>query len=320
MCKMKFECSECQTFFSKLSNLRKHARKFHPKEVTKLAPLRYKKCSPDSDNIGCKLCDKVFLRKNSLNRHIKTMHHETLVKITRVTKKCALCDYRDIIKKNLIIHYESVHEIRLKWHQLMFSTMDEFNQWKTQMENKTYSKFIKKSTTVSKLHTFIQYNCHRSGTFIPEGKGKRHLKTQGSSKINAYCPANIQVFIENDHQLSVKYLETHVGHKLDIGHLHLTEMERKNIASKIALNIPFDAILDEIRDSITDDTPKRIHLTTRKDLLNIQTSFNLCSSSIHNSNDAISVEPWVGKEINETALSGYQRCPEPIELDYLYRR
>lgn len=160
------------------------------------------------------------------------------------------------------------------------------------MENKTFSKFVKKGTS-SKKQTFKQYICHRTGTYIPEGKGLRHLKTQGSNKINAYCPANIQVFEKNDNKLRIKYLETHVGHKLDIGHVNLTEMERKNIASKIALKIPFSAILDEIRDSITNDTLRRLHLTTRKDLFNIEASFNLCSSSVRHSNDAISVESWV---------------------------
>lgn len=80
------------------------------------------------------------------------------------------------------------------------------------MENKTFSKFVKKGTS-----TFIRYTCHRSGTYIPRGKRLRHLKTQGSNKINAYCPAYIQVFIQSDNKLSIKYLETHVGHNLDIG-------------------------------------------------------------------------------------------------------
>lgn len=88
-------------------------------------------------------------------------------------------------------------------------------------------------------------------------------------------------------------MESHVGHITDIGHLQLTESERKNLAIKIAAKIPFDDILDNVRQSITDATLNRIHLVSKKDLFNIENSFNLCSSSVRHSNDAISVEAWV---------------------------
>ncbi|KAJ8931260.1 hypothetical protein NQ314_015851 [Rhamnusium bicolor] len=67
----------------------------------------------------------------------------------------------------------------------------------------------------------------------------------------------------------------------------------KNIAAKIASKIPFDDVLNEIRDSVTDNTLKRIHLKTKKDLFNIESALNLCFSTVRHPNDAISVESWV---------------------------
>lgn len=105
--------------------------------------------------------------------------------------------------------------------------------------------------------------CHRSGNYVPEGKGERHVKTQGTNKIGAFCPAHIQIKVR-ENEISVHYLESHVGHVTDIGHLQLTALERQNLAMKIAAKIPFDDILDEVRESITDSTLNRIDLVSKK--------------------------------------------------------
>ncbi|GFR10768.1 uncharacterized protein TNCT_141, partial [Trichonephila clavata] len=69
--------------------------------------------------------------------------------------------------------------------------------------------------------------------------------------------------------------------------------ERKIIASKIAAKIPLDNILDEIRNSISDAGLERVHLLTKKDLHNIEKSFNLSSNSVKHENDGVSVDMWV---------------------------
>ncbi|GFV71925.1 MULE domain-containing protein [Trichonephila clavipes] len=91
-------------------------------------------------------------------------------------------------------------------------------------------------------------------------KGLWHLKTQGSNKIDGYCPAEIKVFVSETGACSIKFCKTHPGHRNDIGHLSLTDFERQHIATKIASKIPFD----EIRDSVTDSKLERIHLLTKK--------------------------------------------------------
>ncbi|GFR16186.1 uncharacterized protein TNCT_314901 [Trichonephila clavata] len=74
--------------------------------------------------------------------------------------------------------------------------------------------------------------------------------------------------------------------------LHSTG-ERKIIASKIAAKLPLDNILDEIRNSISDAGLERVHLFTKKDLHNIEKSFNLSSNSVKHENDGVSVDMWV---------------------------
>lgn len=94
----------------------------------------------------------------------------------------------------------------------------------------------------------------------------------------------------------VKFVKTHVGHEHDLGHLTLSLTERKSLAQKIASKIPFDAILDEVADSIPISNLKRMHFLTKKDLHNIESSFNLASMAVKHPSDAISVDAW------ETAL------------------
>ncbi|KFM61286.1 hypothetical protein X975_05704, partial [Stegodyphus mimosarum] len=81
-------------------------------------------------------------------------------------------------------------------------------------------------------------------------------------------------------------------------HLFLSSKDRIFIASKIAAKIPFDAILDEICDSISNSGLERLHLITKKDLQNIERSFDLASSAVKHSNDYVSVDMWVNEMLS----------------------
>ncbi|GFT99517.1 uncharacterized protein NPIL_110731 [Nephila pilipes] len=179
--------------------------------------------------------------------------------------------------------------------ELELNSFNDFLAWKAEIENNTKSKFISYSTKHINIHgvKYYYFRCHRSGNFMSESKGLRHLKTLGSNKINAYCPAALKVTEHTDGKCIVSYQKVHVGHQNDLGHLFLTADERKNIASKIAAKIPLDNILDEIRNVISDAGLERVHLLTKKDLHNIEISFNLASNSVKHENDRVSVDMWV---------------------------
>jgi hypothetical protein len=210
-------------------------------------------------------------------------------------------------KDDLLIHFKETHDIKMKINNMQFPSSEKFYEWKSKIEGDTKSLFVKERGTFStKDHSIIYYVCHRSGTFVSKTKGFRHIKTQGSNKINGFCPGSIKVVLNKTGTCDVRFFETHVGHENDLGHLYLTRAERETLAAKMALKIPFTQILDEVRDSIHGSELERIHLLTKKDLYNIEKSFNLQSTTVRHQNDAISVEAWVNEMENSGCVLFYK--------------
>ena len=71
----------------------------------------------------------------------------------------------------------------------------------------------------------------------------------------------------------------------------VTQDNHNNIAAKLLQGVTFDRILDDIREGIG-GTIRRIHLTTRKDIQNIERACGLRVAKKHN-DDATSVSLWV---------------------------
>lgn len=296
-------CLKCDTNFSTSANLRRHVKKLHPDSIEELAPMKYK--NPKNFLYSCTICNKNFNYKNDFLRHQKTHKASTsessspktstITTTKRQSRKCPMCNC-SASKMQLRQHFEETHNIKISCIEKQFCSQHEFQEWKKSIELQTNSKFIIHRTKNFKSKKVTMYQCHRSGNYVSEGKGLRHLKKQGSSKINAYCPAAIKVTeICGTKEVCVLYTETHVGHQPDIGHLTLTKEERKHLASQIALKIPFDEILAGMRGSISKEELKRIHLATKKDLYNIEQSFNLTSAAVRRVNDALSVDAFVNK-------------------------
>lgn len=200
-----------------------------------------------------------------------------------------MCTYHDSFRINLLKHFQLEHNISISTENFKFDNIEYFTQWKNDLEATTDTKFVKIG---SEKQMITYYSCHRSGYYVSRGKGSRHLKSQGSKKINSFCPASIQL-IQSNNQFEVIFVSTHVGHKTELGHLTLTQTNREMLASKIAARVPFPDILDDVRGSLSESNLQRIHLLTRKDLYNIQSSFNLCSSSVRHPSDGLSVDSWV---------------------------
>lgn len=251
--------------------------------MEELAPIK-------SKVFKCKFCALEF---NSLKQC--TVHKR--VHAVFKTLKCPLCQQGYDSKDNIIRHYNEDHLINIDTETLELSSVDDFLAWKTRIQKDTFSSYINlhgagKNPNIKK----IMYVCHRSGDTRRRGSNIRSLKTQGSNKINGYCPAHINV-IEQGSKCMITFCKTHVGHRQeeDIGHLFLAESDRQKVAAKIAAKIPFQTILDEIRDSVSNCHLERIHLLTKKDLYNIENSYNLNNTSIRHQNDAVSVDAWVNE-------------------------
>ncbi|VEN54487.1 unnamed protein product [Callosobruchus maculatus] len=181
------------------------------------------------------------------------------------------------------------------------------------MERETQSYFINEHGSYN-TNSYIKfkYVCHRSGIFKSESKKIRHLKVQGSHKINGYCPEISGKILKNG-ICEVELVSQHIGHDNNLGHLNLSKTAREDLAAKISLNVPFDSILDEVRDSISGDQIERLHLLTKKDLSNIQQCFNLNNESVRHANDAISFEAWI-KEVELTGTVLYYK-PQNIQSE-----
>lgn len=267
-----FVCLKCGNCFKLNIYLRRHVKKYHPHDdVNVIAP---KLRNQLSYKYKCSICDRNFNFHNLLKSHERKTHSIGLENCDRIkTFKCPLCECSTKEKKDLLIHIESAHSLKITKNVLEFPSFEEFIQWKKCVERDTLSLYISNTgskQTIKKLLTRHYYTCHRSGYYNTRGKGKRHLKTQGSKKINGVCPASIQVTESEDGKCNVTYIATHVGHQNDIHHLSLTINERENLAADIANKVPFQAILDKVRSSVPDSRLGRIHLLTKKDLYNIE--------------------------------------------------
>ena len=166
---------------------------------------------------------------------------------------------------------------------------------------KIYTRFVKDS---GKKSATIYYYCNRSGNFKSRSSGKRHLKSQGTSKIDTYCTAGLIVNINTDGTIDAKIHKSHYGHNASLGHLRIPESDRITIASKLASGIEIQYVLDEIWDKIG-DSYQRIHLLTRKDIINIKMAFCVQGNKRHH-DDATSVYTSLGRGDESTAK---QSCP-----------
>ncbi|CAG9761475.1 unnamed protein product [Ceutorhynchus assimilis] len=227
-------------------------------------------------------CGKNFSKIKNLNYHRRQVHNEAVSTLKPPKKMCPLCDFSSTYHNDMVNHYKSSHNIHIVEEKLLFLTEKEFLKWKTNIEAETVARFrINESPNwASKKHKTTKYSCNRSGHYQTKGQGKRSLKKRGSIKINGYCPARIIKQLQTDGSCTVQFISAHVGHETEVHCLHLSTMEREEIAKKINMNIPYSKILDEIRDSSESESNlQRIHFLTRKDLHNIEASYKIHSQS-----------------------------------------
>lgn len=157
----------------------------------------------------CGECLKQYNSKDFFRNHQKKEHNITYVREHELYY-CPNCEYKDFRRSKLIDHFKVVHKIKIEETEYLFETFEEFSIWKEKIENDTNSRFVKKGGCDSKRRTkFFYYACHRSGYFTLKAQRKRHLKTQGSNKINGLCPASISVKItKNGNFLEAKFLHS----------------------------------------------------------------------------------------------------------------
>uniref|UniRef100_T1J170 C2H2-type domain-containing protein n=1 Tax=Strigamia maritima TaxID=126957 RepID=T1J170_STRMM len=225
---------------------------------------------------SCYICEKTFARSSSMYRHIRNFHKENMKFPTSKSIVCPLCSDKEKGEfsftnyKKLHSHMKSQHNLKLNIQKHVFQTVEEFQEWKVKIEQETKSQYVKQNGT-KKCGNFetLRYYCNRSGFYKPTGHQKRQLKKQGSNKINCCCPSMIKAIINSKtNATEVEYVVNHVGHIQELDHLFLTKSERQWIAHKLEQGVDISNILDTVRGTQSGDK-NRLHLLTRKDVLNI---------------------------------------------------
>ena len=274
-----YSCTFCSKSFTINKNLLRHIKNVHENDTVK--------------SFKCDTCSYSTNRSDTLKKH-KIVHSANAKKVPSVY--CSMCEYKCYNRSDMLLHYQSEHEIQIpKAESFQFSSIEKFDEWKVNIEKTEKCSFVKNrgNDLLVDGTTKVTYACFRDGYHKSKGKNIRHEKVLGTNKINGYCPAKMDVFINPSKGIRVDFLKTHVGHKNDLGRLKLSQQEKEDLAKNIALGIPFDKILDTIRSSVTNDEVERRYLVTRKDLKNIARDYNLAAEGVSHHNDSTSVHSWV---------------------------
>jgi len=241
-----YKCDKCDSQFSKIYSLNYHIRKGHDEEQPIRRTFQCSKCP-------CKYSKDKYLRSHMRKKHAE--NNQTNQPQISKTGKCPICDCSML--EGVIFHFSSVHQINIDIQSLEFASLEEFTAWKANIEKETIAKFVKKRGS-NDMNTYVKhyYICHRTGNYRSQSKGHRMLKRQGSNKIGGICPASMTV---NENKITgkcnVNFITNHIGHENTLDHLFLTREEREEyLAKKIASRVPFNTILDDVRDTISDQT------------------------------------------------------------------
>ena len=161
------------------------------------------------------------------------------------------------------------------------------------MERESTSSFIAASGDIiggDICHKY--YICCRSGSFTSHA-GKRKSRRKGSKKIGSQCPAFLNTKTSQlDGTIKIEYSLSHVGHDLEIKHLNLPSADRERIAADLALHIPKQRVIEEVRETFEGDL-QRIHLLKSQDLKNIERAYNLQGNIERHSDDFQSLDLWI---------------------------
>lgn len=201
------KCLFCDKFFARPYTLKVHVKRQHADSFKEQYPeVTY--------NYHCGQCNRKFSHKHHLRSHLKlhlsTENNSTVQTLLQTNNKkqkiCPMCKtYSTSSIDEIIKHLLNCHEIKVQSEELKFSSVSEFLEWKKTVEQEYSTQFRKETTKSSKHHVFNQYVCSRSGMYRPRGHQKRHLKLQGSKKINAFCPASISLRIGTDGKFQVVF-------------------------------------------------------------------------------------------------------------------
>ena len=124
--------------------------------------------------------------------------------------------YRLRTIKQLAKHLNSIHNMTIEEEEKYFQTQQNFMDWKVKEETKTNSHYIQLcAPQLYGENEHYYFYCNRSGQYTVKGKGKRQIKTQGTSKAGSTCTAHIKaVKTLTTGKITAHYCSTHSNHSI----------------------------------------------------------------------------------------------------------
>lgn len=169
-----FPCTICDMRFKSKSGYYKHFR------------IKHKTNHKDKNTTyTCYNCHKTFSNKKHLICHLKD--EIQIIRNVNYKHKCSFenCNETFRLMKTYKIHLEIAHEVNITHNTFKFNTMEgniftfilflqrsniiydfnlkEFNKWKSDVEEKEFCQFVKKTSKKQFYdRCYIYYYCHRS--------------------------------------------------------------------------------------------------------------------------------------------------------------
>lgn len=107
--------------------------------------------------------------------------------------------------------------------------------------------------------------------------------------------------------MTTTYYAEHRGHDCEIGHLTLSKQQRQEIASKLAVGISYDEVIDSVHVTASQSGLSHLQFVTKKDLRNISRDFGIDRRETMHQNDADSVAAWVERTKKDSATENLVR-------------
>ncbi|GBN37925.1 hypothetical protein AVEN_224154-1 [Araneus ventricosus] len=244
------------------------------------------------DKLTCPYCFKQFTKTGNKMRHVRQVHK--IKKQIGTYIRCIECNtsYKHVQK--LRDHLKSFHKLNMDEEELQFPNMTAFKKWKHDIERKELTSYTLRHgarRTSTGLKFF--YVCHRSGKYASRvtGPRQRMLKTPGTCKLGIVCTAAIYCE-ECPDSVIVRYCPHHYGHGKETSFVQLSVEEQAAIQDNISKGIPFESLLDDIRDSQSSTDHFQLYLLKKRDVRFINNAY---ATDEYNPglSDAESVDQWV---------------------------
>lgn len=165
-----YSCSVCSIDFTRKGSMTRHNVKHHNATISK------KTQSHRQLRFSCVLCNIAFTEKKSLNRDSRNKHGAPKLIKVAPTQAAELTDtqFSLAISQNTKESSENMINSSSERSVFTFNKMEDFYEWKAQIEKDTFSNFVAYTGPQHRLNgDVVRYlNCQRSGQYVPQGTGK----------------------------------------------------------------------------------------------------------------------------------------------------